>query len=118
MMHYISLVGLFPTNRNIIKNWSTNEVIFINFVKEEGKIGKDHFLQALVLYFIRKYNEELGKYAQTFMKKLVDEKILSEKFVIDWFDKSIRLDKSSSLYDKKAEKKFRDLIEKFVEWMK
>lgn len=52
------------------------------------------------------------------MKKLVDEKILSEKFVIDWFDKAIRLDKSSTMYDKKAEKKFRDLIEKFVEWMK
>lgn len=75
-------------------------------------------MQALVLYFIRKYKGELDKYAQTFMKKLVDENILSEKFVIDWFDKAIRLDKDSKIYDKKAEKKFRDLIEKFVEWLK
>jgi hypothetical protein len=28
------------------------------------------------------------------------------------------LDKESATYDKKAEKKFRDLIEKFVDWLK
>ena len=60
----------------------------------------------------------MGKYAPTFMKKMVDESILSEKFLLEWFDKTIRLDKDSQLYDKKAEKKFRDLIEKFIEWLK
>lgn len=52
------------------------------------------------------------------MKKLVDENILSEKFLIDWFDKNIRLDKESGLYDKKSERKFRELIEPFIEWMR
>lgn len=52
------------------------------------------------------------------MKKLVDENILSEKFLIDWFDKTLRLDKESGLYDKKSERKFRELIEPFVEWMR
>jgi len=52
------------------------------------------------------------------MKKLVDESFVSEKFLIEWYDKVIRLDKDSGLYDKKAEKKFRDLIEKFMEWLK
>lgn len=75
-------------------------------------------MQALVLYFIRKYNSEMGKYGPTFMKKLVDQNILNDKFLIDWFDKTIRLDKDSLMYDKKAEKKFRDLIEKFIEWLK
>jgi hypothetical protein len=75
-------------------------------------------MQAVCLYFIKKYNSELSKFAPTFMKKLVDENILSEKFVIDWFDKNIKLDKESGLYDKKSEKKFRELIEPFVEWMK
>jgi len=60
----------------------------------------------------------MGKFAETFMKKLVDESVVSEKFLIDWYDKTIRLDKDSGLYDKKAEKKFRDLIEKFMEWLK
>jgi len=52
------------------------------------------------------------------MKKMVDESILSEKFLLEWFDKTIRLDKESVLYDKKAEKKFRENIEKFIEWLK
>jgi hypothetical protein len=52
------------------------------------------------------------------MKKLVDANILSEKFIIDWSEKEIRLDKDSQLYDKKAEKQFRDLVEEFVEWLK
>lgn len=117
-LHFAALAGLFPPKRNILKNWSTNEDIFVGFVKKEGKIGIEHFMQALVLFFIRKYKGELDKYAQTLMKKLVDENVLSEKFVISWFDKTIRLDKDSKIYDKKAEKKFRDLIEKFVEWLK
>lgn len=117
-LHYAALAGLFPPKRNILKYWSANEKIFLGFVKQEGKVGIEHFMQALVLYFIRKYKGELDKYAQTFMKKLVDENILSEKFLIDWFEKVIRLDKDSKIYDKKAEKKFRDLIEKFVEWLK
>ena len=52
------------------------------------------------------------------MKKLVDESVLGEKFLIQWFDKEIRLDTESKTYDKKAEKKFRDLITPFIEWLK
>lgn len=117
-LHYIALAGLFPPKRNILKNWSHNEEIFVGFVKKEGKIGIEHFLQGLILYFIRKYKGELDKYAPTFMKKLVDENIISEKLIIGWYDKEITLDKDASTRDKKAEKKFRDLIEKFVEWLR
>ena len=92
--------------------------MFLKLVKAEGKIGIDHFMQSVVLYFVRIYKDELTKYAQTFMKKLVDENILTDKFVIDWSDKTIRLDKESLLYDKKAEKTFRDMIEQFIEWLK
>ena len=116
--YYIALCGVFSPKRNILKNWKHNEKLFLDLVKVEGKIGIEHFMQALVLYFIRKYNAELSKFAATFMKKLVDENILSEKFLLNWFDKTIRLDKDSALYDKKAEKKFRDLIESFIEWMR
>lgn len=115
---YVALVGLFPPSRNILKNWSKSQAVFVHLVKQEGKVGRDHFMQALCLYFIKKYNTELSKFAATFMKKLVDENIMSEKFLIDWFDKTIRLDKDSGLYDKKSERKFRELIEAFIEWMK
>jgi len=60
----------------------------------------------------------MAKYAETFLKKLVEENIMSEKFLIDWNEKNIRLDKDSGLYDKKAEKKFRDLTENFINWIK
>jgi len=115
---YVALVGLFPPSRNILKNWAKNQDVFVNLVKQEGKVGRDHFMQALCLYFIKKYNTEMSKFAATFMKKLVDENIMSEKFLIDWFDKTIKLDKDSGLYDKKSERKFRELIEAFIEWMK
>jgi len=117
-LHYVALAGLFPPKRNILKNWTHNEEIFLNFVKNEGKIGIEHFLQGLILYFIRKYKGDLDKYAPTFMKKLVDENIISDKFLIGWYEKEITLDKNARTRDKKAEKKFRDLIEKFIEWLK
>lgn len=117
-LHYIALVGIFPPSRNILKNWQQNEPLFLNLVKREGKTGRDHFLQSLIIFFVRNFKEELTKYAPTFMKKLVDENIMSEKFLLEWYDKEIRLDKDSLLYDKKAEKQFREMIEQFVEWLK
>jgi hypothetical protein len=44
--------------------------------------------------------------------------VLTEKFILGWFDKTFRLDKDSGTYDKKAEKKFRDLVEAFINWLK
>ena len=51
------------------------------------------------------------------MKKLLDESIISEKFLLEWYDTTTRLDKDGALYDKKAEKKFRDLLEDFFNWL-
>jgi hypothetical protein len=56
--------------------------------------------------------------APTFMKLLLDENILRDSYIIDWNDKNLRLDKDSGLYDKKAERKFRELLENFVEWLR
>jgi len=51
--HYLALCGLFPPKRNIIKHWATNEDVFLSFVRKQGNVGIEHFMQALVLYFIR-----------------------------------------------------------------
>ncbi len=118
--HCCALVGLFHPKRKILKNWEKNEELFINLVKKEGKIGKEHFMQSVVLYFIRFYkdNDSIQKYGPTFMKKMVDQNILSKQFILQWFDKETRLDKDCTLYDKPAEKKFRELIEDFVKWLR
>lgn len=73
-------------------------------------------MQAVILYFIKKYNEEMAEWAETFlMKKIVEENVLSAKFLIDWYKEEQKLDKKSSLKDKKAEKKFRKLISNLID---
>jgi len=118
-LHLIALSGLFSPKRSPVKNWPVNEDTFIALAKSEGNIGKDHLLQSIALFFI-KIQSGLDKYAGTFLKKLVDENIFTDKFIIQWFDKDIKLDKESGLYDKKSERKLRELssVEKFVEWLK
>lgn len=101
-----------------MKNWAANEEVFLNLVKREGKQGKVHFFQSVILYFVRTFKDELTKYAPTYLKKLVDEDIMDEQFLINWYDKELRLDKDSLLYDKKAERHFREMVEPFIEWLK
>lgn len=117
-MHYITLCSLFPPKFNIVKHWTKHEEIFIDLVKREGKIGIDHFMQSIMVYFIRVYNKELGKYIETFLHKLVQQNVLTDKFLLDWAEKNTKLDKDSGLYDKKADRKFRESCEKFIEYLK
>lgn len=117
-MHYITFCAVFPPTYNICKNWTKHEEIFIDLVKREGKIGIEHFMQSIMVYFVRVYHKELGKYMETFLNKLVQQNVLNEKFLIDWADKTIKLDKDSGLYDKKADRKFRESCEKFIEYLK
>jgi hypothetical protein len=48
---------------------------------------------------------------------MYDEEVFSEEFLVKWFNKKKRLDKSCALYDRAAEKTFRGLIEKFIDWL-
>lgn len=51
------------------------------------------------------------------MKLLYDQEVYDEEFIIKWFEKKAKLDKTCALYDRKAEKLFRGLIESFVNWL-
>ena len=51
------------------------------------------------------------------MKTLYDQDILDEEFILKWHKKKKKLDKNSKLYNRKAEKKFRELITPFIEWL-
>ena len=107
--YYILLYGLFNNERNIIKNWTKYEDYFMELLKVDGKIGIKHLMQAIVLYFIRRYPQQ-GVYSGTFCKLLFDQEVFNEKFFIQWFNKKIKLDKKSIMYDRKAEKQFKDHI--------
>ena len=52
------------------------------------------------------------------MKKIIDNNLIGEKFIVEWNDKTIKLDKDSLLYSKKAQNKFRDLCTNFFAWLK
>ena len=114
---YTALCGVFSPRRNIVKYWDTNEELFLSLIKLDGKLGLDHFFQSVVLYFIRLYKTEAGRFGPTFMKKMIDNNTISEKFILDWYNKEISLDKDSMLRDKNAEKKFRNLLVDFLEWL-
>ena len=102
---------------NIVKTWKDYEKAFIELVKQDGKIGIKHFLQAIILFLYKRHPEQL-KFAGNLMKLLVcDQQVFSEEFIIKWFNKQSKLDKGCVLYDRKAEKAFRGTIEGFVKWL-
>lgn len=117
-LHLIALCGVFGPSKNIVKHWDTYEELFLSLVKLDGKLGLEHFMQSVVLYFIKQYNEELGKFGPTFMKKMLDNNLIGETFILEWYDQTKRLDKESMLYSKKSERKFREMLVDFIEWMK
>ena len=121
--YWVLLCGLFnikedPSGRNILKCWKDHEKAFLALVTQDGKIGIKHLLQAIIMYFTSRYAAEMSKFASTFMKMLVcDQEVFAEEFIIKWFNRKAKLDKACVLYDRKAEKAFRGLIEAFVNWL-
>lgn len=69
--YYILICGLFPPERNIVKNWKVNEEAFLTLVQSDGKIGIRHLMQSIIQLFIRKH-PNLGVFAGTFMKLMYD----------------------------------------------
>ena len=69
-----------------------------------------------MLFFIRKY-PDMQKYIQTFMKLMYDQEVFSDEFIVKWYNRKQKLDKTCALYDRKAEKEFKTNIEAFVNWL-
>ena len=51
------------------------------------------------------------------MKHLYDEDIYSDDFLIKWYNRKLKLDRNCALNDRKSEKKFKELIASFIEWL-
>jgi hypothetical protein len=117
--YWVLLCGLFnpDPSRNIVKCWKTHEKAFLDLVKQDGKMGPKHLLQAIIVFFIRRHPAEMEKFIPTFMKILYDQDVYSEEFIVKWYNKKAKLDKTSALYDRKAERAFRKAIEPFVNWL-
>ena len=101
--YYILICGLFSKERNIVKFWTKNEQVFIDLVSADGKIGIRHLMQSIVQFFVRK-NPQMSVYSGTFMKLLYDQEVFEEEFILRWYNKKLKLDKTCALYDKRAER--------------
>jgi hypothetical protein len=43
--------------------------------------------------------------------------MVNEDFIVRWFHRKRKLDKTCKLYDRKAEKIFKEYIEEFINWL-
>lgn len=114
--YYILMNGLFNIGRTPLKNFKKNEAIFKHYLKKDGEQGTKHFLQSIVLFYIRRF-PDLQKEACSIMQYLVGQKYFVKEFLLQWNVKKQKLDKKCVLYDRKAEKKFKGVVEKFMEWL-
>lgn len=117
--YWILFNGLFgiDATRNPVRTWKEHEKTFLELVRQDGSRGGKQLLQVIVLFFVRRHPQEMLKFASTFMKLMYDQDVFDEEFIIKWFNREVKLDKSCALYDRKAEKIFKGQIEEFVNWL-
>ena len=113
--YYILICGIFNPKRNIVKHWSKYEKAFLKLVQNDGDLGPKRLFQAIILFFINKYPES-QKFASALCKHLYDTSVYTDEFFTNWHGGE-KLDKNCILYDRKAEKQFKELINDFIEWL-
>jgi len=59
----------------------------------------------------------MQKFAASFCKKLYDNEVLDDDFLIKWHSKKLRLDKNCILFDRSAENAMRPLLAEFITWL-
>lgn len=115
--YYIMFCGVFAKTRNVVKHWTKYEKAFLKMVaSEKPGLGEKHLFQAIVLYFMR-FDPTQQKYLSTFFKHLYDSNVFSDTFLSQWHSAKAKLDKKCALYDKKAERLLRPLLNDFVSWL-
>ena len=72
---------------------------------------------SMVHFFVVK-NPKLEVAIPSFLKHVYDDDILEEDVLLQWEDKKFKTLKKSSIYDRKAEKKFKKKAEQFFTWLK
>jgi hypothetical protein len=110
------MCGLFQGKRNCVKVWKQYEPCFLTLVKADGDLGIKRLIQTICLYFV-KFAPEKKNLIDGFMMGLYNQSVFSDQFIIGWHNNDIKSDKKCQLYDRKSEKVFRPLLDKFVVWL-
>ena len=59
----------------------------------------------------------MQKFVPAVCKKLYDNSVIEDQFFIKWYEKKLRLDRNSIMYDKRAQDAMRPLLTEFVGWL-
>ena len=59
----------------------------------------------------------MQKFVPAVCKKLYDNSVIEDQFFIKWHEKKLRLDRTSIMYDKRAQDAMRPLLTEFVGWL-
>uniref|UniRef100_A0A7S3KVB2 W2 domain-containing protein n=1 Tax=Euplotes crassus TaxID=5936 RepID=A0A7S3KVB2_EUPCR len=100
----------------ILLTFQKSASIFTSMIEEDGEEGTKCFIMSMVNFFITQ-RPDLDIAIAGFCKVAYDSNIISEEVFLAWADKKFKTDKKSSVYDKKAEKKFRKAAQKFLTWL-
>lgn len=100
----------------ILLTFKKNAGIFTAMIEEDGDEGTKCFIMSMVNFFVIQ-RPELQNAIPSFSKFAYECDIISEEVFLKWADKKYKTAKISSLYDKKAEKKFKKAAEKFLTWL-
>jgi hypothetical protein len=113
--YYILMCGIFGPQRSPVKYWNTYEKVFTSLAAADKDLGSKRLFQAIILLFKR--HPEMRAQAPTLCKTLYDNNVLSDVFFTQWYEQKLKLDKTSCLYDRKAEKELRAVLGEFVQWL-
>lgn len=119
LKYYITFNSVFSIN--IINEFPKYKEIFKSYVGSDGELGVKHFLMVVSDFFAKviKKAPKLEIAIPTFLKLALDAEIVNEHTYLEWEgNKKWKLDKASSLYSKKNERKVKKAGEQFFTWLK
>jgi len=103
----------------MINHWDKFAPCFSKLVAADGEEdGLKRVFQAILLFYTQT-QPSMQKQAPTFCKQLYDTEFFSGDFFVNWYSsKNYSLDKLSCMYDRKASKEMKTVLEPFIKFVK
>ena len=107
-------------NPEVLESYQKNYEIISGtlgqLLKQDEQAGFVHLFMSTIQMFVNKYPDQ-KKHASELCLIYYNEGLIEDQYFIKWHGRKARTDKESDLYDRKAEKVMRGLLDQFVEWL-
>jgi hypothetical protein len=115
--YFILMAGIFNPKRTMVNHWEKFAPCFTNLAAADGDDGLKRVFQAIIIFYMQTH-PSMQKQAPTFCKTLYDTEFFSGEFFAEWHSsKSYLLDKNSCMFDRKASKAMKAILEPFVKYV-